>query len=322
MDPRLAAAVAAIVGVPAVLAGYIALIELVLGRMPTRWQTPLRPWLWLLPALTFALVFLVYPALNTIALSFMPKGGGPFTLANFQYFFGTEDTLLALRNNAIWLVLLTGLTVGIGLALAVLLDRVRYESVAKAVVFMPLAISFVGAGVIWRFMLDYRPPGTPQTGTVNAILGVFGMKPTPFLLDAPLNTILLIVVAAWIWTGFCMVILSAAIKGISRELLDAARVDGATELQVFRRVTLPLLLPTIGVLIVTMVIASLKAFDIVYVMTNGNFDSDVIANRMYRELFTFNQPGHAAAVATILLLLVIPAMLFNVRQVRLAGGRA
>jgi alpha-glucoside transport system permease protein len=322
MDPRLAAAVAAIVGVPAVLAGYIALIELVLGRLPARWQTPLRPWLWLLPALTFALVFLVYPALNTIALSLQPKGGGPLTLENFQYFFRTEDTLLALRNNAIWLVLLTGLTVGVGLVLAVLFDRVRYESLAKAVVFMPLAISFVGAGVIWRFMLDYRPPGTPQTGTLNAILGVFGVKPTPFLLDAPLNTVLLIVVAAWIWTGFCMVILSAAIKGISRELLDAARVDGANELQVFRRVTLPLLVPTIGVLVVTMVIASLKAFDIVYVMTNGNFDSDVIANRMYRELFTFNQPGHAAAVATILLLLVVPAMFFNVRQVRRAGGLA
>jgi alpha-glucoside transport system permease protein len=138
----------------------------------------------------------------------------------------------------------------------------------------------------------------------------------PFLLNPPLNTVMLIVVASWIWTGFCMVILSAAVKGISGELLDAARVDGASEMQLFRRITLPLLRPTIGVLVITMVIASLKAFDIVYVMTNGAFDSEVIANRMYKELFTFNQPGRASAVATILLLLTFPAMLLNVRQIR------
>jgi alpha-glucoside transport system permease protein len=128
--------------------------------------------------------------------------------------------------------------------------------------------------------------------------------------------VMLIVVASWIWTGFCMVILSAAVKGISRELLDAARVDGASEAQVFRRIMLPLLRPAIGVLVITMVIASLKAFDIVYVMTNGSFDSEVIANRMYKELFTFNQPGRASAIAVILLLLTIPAMVLNVRNVR------
>ena len=205
---------------------------------------------------------------------------------------------------------------GGGVVLAVLFDRVRYESFAKAVVFMPLALSFVGAGVIWRFMLEFRPEGSVQTGTLNALLGNLGVGPTAFLLDAPLNTVMLIVVAAWIWTGFCMVILSAALKGISGELIDAARVDGATEPQLFRRITLPLLMPTVVVLIVTMVIASLKAFDIVYVMTNGSFDSEVIANRMFKELFTFGEPGRASAVATILLILTIPAIALNVRQVR------
>jgi alpha-glucoside transport system permease protein len=165
-------------------------------------------------------------------------------------------------------------------------------------------------------MLDYRPPGSPQTGTLNALLGSVGIGPVPFLLDPPANTVMLIIVAAWIWTGFCMVILSAAVKGISRELLDAARVDGASEAQVFRRITLPLLLPAIGVLVITMVIASLKAFDIVYVMTNGSFDTEVIANRMYKELFTFNAPGRASAIAVILLLLTVPAMFLNLRNVR------
>jgi alpha-glucoside transport system permease protein len=305
--------------VPAVLIGYIAVIEAVLGRLPAGIQTPVRPWLWLMPALLFVLVFLIYPAIYTIGLSFLDRAGHP-TLANFVYFFTTGDTLAALRNNAIWLVLLTAFTVGGGLLLAVLFDRVRYESAAKAIVFMPLALSFVGAGVIWRFMLDYRPPGSTQTGTLNAILGMADRGPVPFLINPPLNTVMLIVVAAWIWTGFCMVILSAAVKAISGELLDAARVDGASELQLFRQITLPLLKPSIGVLVITMVIASLKAFDIVYVMTNGSFDSEVIANRMYKELFTFNQPGRASAVATILLVLTIPALLLNVRQIRQRAG--
>jgi alpha-glucoside transport system permease protein len=259
----------------------------------------------------------VYPSLYTAVLSLTDRGaGGAVTTDNYAYFFSDQESLAALRNNAIWMVLLTGLTVGGGLILAALFDRVRYESVAKSIVFMPLAISFVGAGVIWRFMLAYKPPGTEQTGTLNAAVVGLGGNPVAFLLDAPLNTVMLIVVAAWTWTGFCLVILSASIKGVSTELLDAGRVDGASELQAFRRITLPLLRPTIVVLIVTMVIASLKAFDIVYVMTNGNFDTEVIANRMFKELFTFNEPGRASAVATILFALIVPAMVLNVRQLR------
>jgi alpha-glucoside transport system permease protein len=315
MDPRLTAAVVAVVGVPAALLGYIAIVEAVLGRLPSRWQAPLRPWLWLLPALTFVLVFLIYPAAYTAALSVTDPAGG-LTLENYQYFFTAQATLTALRNNAIWLVLLTALTVGGGLMLAVMFDRIRYESVAKSIVFMPLAISFVGAGVIWRFMLAYRPAAADQTGTLNGLITAAGGEPVAFLLKAPLNTIMLVIVAAWIWTGFCLVILSAALKGIDRELLDAGRVDGASELELFRRITLPLLRPTIVVLVVTMVIVSLKAFDVVYVMTNGQFDSEVIANRMYKELFAFNQPGRASAVATILLALIVPAMAYNVRHLR------
>jgi alpha-glucoside transport system permease protein len=314
MEPRLAAALVAIVGVPLALLGYMALAEAVVARVPVRWRSSLRPWLWIMPAFSFVLVFLVYPTLYSIVLS-LTNEAGP-TLDHYTTVLTDPDTQDALRNNAIWLVLLTALTVGGGLILAVLLDRVRYEGAAKSVLFMPLAISFVGAGVIWRFMLSYKPPGAAQTGTLNGILGTLGLDPVGFLVEAPINTIMLIVVAAWIWTGFCLVILSAAIKGISRDLLDAARVDGASELQLFRRLTLPMVRPTLIVLVLTMVIVSLKAFDIVYVMTNGAFDTEVIANRMFKELFAFDQPGRASAIAIILLLLVVPAMVLNIRQQR------
>ncbi|HET7169015.1 MAG TPA: sugar ABC transporter permease [Candidatus Limnocylindrales bacterium] len=317
MDGRLITALIVVIGVPAVLFGYIVFTERLIRLAPDRFQERLRPWVWLFPAIAFLTVFLVYPTVYTIYLSFLDKFTKNFIgLDNYIYFFTTSDTLTALRNNAIWLVLLTLFAVGGGLIIAILVDRVRYESVAKSIIFVPLAISFVGAGVIWKFMFDYRPPGQPQTGTLNGILGSVGQDPVPWLLNSPLNTVMLIVVAAWIWTGFCMVILSGALKGISTELLEAARVDGANEWQVFRGITFPLLLPTIAVVATTMVITSLKAFDIVYVMTNGAFDTEVIANRMYKELFAFGQPGRASATAVLLLLLIIPVMAVNIRRFR------
>jgi alpha-glucoside transport system permease protein len=317
MDDRLITALIVVIGVPAVLFGYIALTERLIQLAPERQQARIRPWVWLIPAIAFLAVFLIYPTLYTFYLSLLDRASKEFVgIENYIYFFSTSDTLIALRNNAIWLVLLTGLTVGAGLIIAILVDRVRYESAAKSLIFLPLAISFVGAGVIWKFMYDFRPPGQPQTGTLNGILGAFGVDPIPWLLGSPGNTVMLIIVAAWIWTGFCMVILSGALKGISTELLEAARVDGANEWQVFRGITLPLLMPTIAVVATTMIITSLKAFDIVYVMTNGAFDTEVIANRMYKELFAFGQPGRASATAILLLLLIIPVMAVNIRRFR------
>ena len=317
MDERLITALIVVIGVPAVLFGYILLTERLLLLAPDRWRVRLRPWVWLAPAIGFLGVFLVYPTIYTFYLSFLDKFSKNFVgLNNYIYFLTTGDTLTALRNNVIWVVLLTFLAVGGGLLIAILVDRVRYEQVAKSLIFVPLAISFVGAGVIWKFMFDFRPPGEPQTGTLNGILGAVGVGPVPWLINAPGNTIALIIVAVWIWTGFCMVILSGALKGISTELLEAARVDGANELQVFRGITLPLLLPTIAVVATTMVITSLKAFDIVYVMTNGAFDTEVIANRLYKELFAFGQPGRASATAIVLLLMIIPVMVINIRRFR------
>jgi len=319
MDPRLLTAIIVVVGVPAVLVGYILVAEVVLRAVPDRIQPRVRPWVWLLPALLFLGVFLVWPALITIIRSFYNKAGSDFIgLANYQWFFGSPDALTSLRNNVIWVVVLTGITVGLGLVVAVLVDRVRYEALAKAVIFVPLAISATASGAIWKFMFAYQPAGQPQTGTLNAVIGTVGAGPLAWLTisTAAFNTILLIIVFAWAWTGFAMVIISAAYKGISRELLEAARVDGATEWNVFRRIILPLLVPTLAVISTTMIITALKAFDIVYVMTGGQYDTGVIAYTMYREMFTDNNFGRASAVAVILLLAIVPVMAINVRRFR------
>jgi alpha-glucoside transport system permease protein len=317
MDPRLITALIVVVGVPAVLIGYLVLTEQALRLVPDQRRGKVRPWLWLLPALLFLTVFLVYPTIGTIVHSFQNSAGTKFIgFDNYVYFFTTPSTLGALKNNLLWVILLTLLTVGFGMLIAVLVDRVRYESVAKAVIFLPLAISMVAASVIWRFMFLYSPPGQPQVGTLNAFVGLFGVGPVPWLQvqDLSLNTILLIFVMAWMWTGFCMVIISAALKGISTELLEAARVDGANEWQVFRRITFPLLLPTIAVVSTTIVITALKAFDIVYVMTGGNFDTQVMAQNMIQQMFTNGNFGRASAVAVVLLLTIVPVMFLNIRR--------
>ncbi len=319
MDPRLVTAIVVVVGVPAVLIGYIVLTEQVLRLFPERLKPKVRPWLWLAPALTFLLVWLIYPTIGTAIRSFQNSAGTKFVgFDNFVYVFTNPAMQGALKNNAIWLVLLTALAVGLGLLIAVLVDRVRYEPVAKSFIFLPLAISMVAASVIWQFMFAYRPPGEPQIGTLNAIAGAFGAGPVPWLTVSELsfNTILLVVVMAWMWTGFCMIIISAALKGINPELIEAARVDGANEWQVFRGIIFPLLLPTLAVVSTTIIITALKAFDIVYVMTNGNFDTEVIANRMYKEMFVNGSFGRASAIAIVLLLAIVPVMAMNIRRFR------
>jgi alpha-glucoside transport system permease protein len=319
MTDRLILTAAVVVGVPLALVGYLWLVEAALRPLPARRQAPIRPWLWLAPGLAFLLVFLVYPAAHTALMSLLDARSEQFVgLDNFVYVFTDGTMLVALRNNLLWLVFFTLLTVTLGLLIAVLADRVPYESAAKALIFLPMAISFVAAGVIWKFMYDYRPPGLPQTGTLNAALTTLapGFDPQAWLINPPGNNVALIVAAAWVWSGFCMVIISAGLKGIAADLLEAARVDGATEWQVFRRVILPLLSPTIAVVATTMLITALKAFDIVYVMTNGNFETEVIANRMYKELFNVRHFGHASAIAVILLAATIPVMLFNLRRFR------
>ena len=316
MDPRLVTAIIVVIGVPAVLVGYIVGTEQVLRLVPERRRATVRPWMWLFPALAFLLVYLVYPTIGTLIQSFENNTGKFVGLNNYSWFLNSSDGIGSLFNNLIWLVLLPSITVGVGLLFAVLVDRVRYETIAKSVIFLPLAISATAASVIWLFMFAYQPPGAAQTGTLNAIISAFGGAPVAFIANSTFkfNTLMLIVVMSWMWTGFGMVIISAALKGISPDLLEAARVDGANELAVFRHITFPLLLPTLTVVATVMVITALKAFDIVYVMTNGNFDTQVIANSMYMWMFTNGDFGRGAVLAIVLMIAVIPVMAFNIRR--------
>ena len=287
-----------------------------------RWQKPWLPWLYLAPALLIVAAYLVYPTLDTIRLSFYDARGTTFVgWENYRWVFTARPMRIAFRNNLLWIVFFTSATVGLGLVLAVMADRVWYEKWFKSAVFLPMAISFAGAGVIWLFMYAYRPPQAPQIGLLNAILvDVFDARPIAWLTDRRINNFALIAVGVWIWTGFCLVILSAAYKGIHRELLEAARVDGATEWQIFWRIILPLMKPTLAVVTTTMIINVLKVFDIVYVMTNGNYDTEVIANRMYKEMFHFRNFGRASAIAVVLLLAILPVMLVNMGRF-MEGGR-
>ena len=291
-------------------------------------QGRLTPWLYLLPALLVMTTFIIYPGLNTFYLSLRNNAntdwasdnclsGAPCwgVFENYRYALASEIMQTAFLNNLKWILIMVSGTVMLGLLIAVLADRVRYEALAKAVIFLPMAISFVGAGVIWKFVYDFGS-GRVQIGLLNAMLTALGGKPVSWLTVPQVNTIALIVVGVWMWTGFCMTILAAALKGVSTEILEAARVDGASEWAVFWKIMVPQILPTITVVITTMIINVLKIFDIVYVMTGGNYGTEVIANRMYIEMYTSFKPGRAAAIAIVLIAVIVPAMVFNIRRFR------
>jgi alpha-glucoside transport system permease protein len=289
-------------------------------------QKPLTPWMYLLPALIVMATFIVYPAFNTFYLSVRNNdntgwagtrcmAGQPCwgIFENYRYALTSTIMQTAFLNNLKWILLMVSGTVAIGLLIAVLADKVKYEPVAKTIIFLPMAISFVGAGVIWKFMYNYGSSQV-QIGLLNAIITAFGGKPISWLTEPQINSIALIVVGVWMWTGFCMTILSAALKGVSVEILEAARVDGASEWQVFWKITVPQIMPTITVVVTTMVINVLKIFDIVYVMTGGNYGTEVIANRMYIEMYKNYDPGRASAIAVILIIVIIPVMIMNIRR--------
>ena len=291
-------------------------------------QGRIAPWLYVAPALLIMTVFIVYPGLNTFLLSFKNAdstqsaaaacaAGEPCwgILENYRYALTSPIMLNAFRNNLLWVILMVGGTVGLGLLVATLADRVRYEVLAKAIIFMPMAISFVGAGIIWKFVYNYGS-GQVQIGLLNAILTSLGGEPVSWLTEPAINNYALIIVGVWMWTGFCMTILSAALKSVPTEILEAARVDGANEWMVFWKIMLPIIMPTIAVVVTTMVINVLKIFDIVYVMTGGNYGTEVIANRMYGEMYVSHQSGRSASIAVILILFTIPFMIWNVRRFR------
>ncbi|HLI06435.1 MAG TPA: sugar ABC transporter permease [Ktedonobacteraceae bacterium] len=273
--------------------------------------------LWIAPAVILILAFFIYPLIQTLIYSFQNADSTAFVgLKNYQFVFTDPAMLDALRNNLLWLVLGTILTVGLGLIVAVLVDRVKIEAIIKSALFVPMAISFVGASVIWKFVYDYEPSGSTQIGLLNAFLGLFGIQPQAWLTNPAFNNFALIVIYTWMWTGFSMVIISAALKGIPDDVIEAAKMDGAGRFTLFWRIMVPMIAPTLGVVTTTMVINILKIFDVIYVETGGNYGTNVVAMEFYNQLFNFNNYGRGSALAILLTVVVVPVMIINVRRMR------
>ena len=239
-------------------------------------------------------------------------------LANYVDVFTDRIMLEAFRNNIFfWILIATPLTVIMGLLVAILADRSRFERVSKSLIFMPMAISFVGAGVIWNFIYEVKPIGSPQIGLLNAIVVALGGQPQAWAAYtdiAPFNNLFLVIIVVWLQAGYAMVLFSAALKGVPSEIIEAARVDGATEVQVFLRIMVPYIQGTIITVTTTIIIFTLKIFDVVWVMTGGQFGTHVIATQYYRQSFTALNKGYGSAIAIVLLLAVIPVMIYNLRQ--------
>jgi alpha-glucoside transport system permease protein len=315
----LVVAVAIGVGVGGVFALFWGMNKFV-DLLPSRFREGVRPYVFVGPALVILAVFLIYPVINTIVLSLKDARSESFVgLDNYEFVFTDEHMLRALRNTALWILLVPLVAVSIGLLFATLADRLhRGEAVAKSLIFLPMAISFVGAAVTWRLIYSFRPEGFgTNIGLLNGIWQGLGNNPVPWLSERPWNNLLLIVIMVWIQTGFAMVVLSAAIKAIPDEIIEAARIDGASELQVFHRIIVPSVLPTIVVVTTYMVINAMKVFDIVFVMGNAESNgTEVVAERMIRSIFTSRNDGHGAAIAVVLFLAVIPVMVWNIRRFR------
>jgi alpha-glucoside transport system permease protein len=309
----LLAAIALTVGVGGIWLLFIGVGSLVSLLRP-RWRDRILPWVFVGPALLLLAVFLVYPAAGTILRSFVDDHG-QFTLRNYAVMTESDFTQI-LRNNAFWLIVGTGGSVLLGLVFAGLFDRIRRESLAKTIVFLPLAISLVGASVIWGLVYAWQPAGQPQIGLLNSIVVAFGGQPIPWVTTSPINVFAEIVIMIWLQTGFAMVVLSAAIKGVSGEIIEAARLDGASERQVFLRVIVPVIRGSIITVSTTIAIVTIKIFDIVYVTTGGRFNDDVVANRMFHEIFQFFDDGRGAALATLLFVAVLPVMYINLSNFR------
>lgn len=288
-------------------------------------------WLFLTPTLVLLLVGLVYPAGRTVVRSLYDAAGSQFIgLHNYLTIFSSDEQLVVLRNTVLWVLVTPFVATVIGLIYAILVDGARGESFAKALIFLPMAISFVGASIIWKFVYEYRDhienllPGQqqiPQIGLLNQVIVWLGGKPQQFLIDSPWNTFFLIVVMIWIQAGFAMTILSASIKAIPAEMTEAARLDGVGAFEMFRFITLPSIRPTVVVVLTTIAIGCLKVFDIIRTMTGGSFGTSVVANEFYTQSFSAGNQGLGAALAVLLFILVVPIIVYNVRQLRASEGR-
>lgn len=299
--------------------GGVALLYLVANwfveRLGGLWRDRILPFVFIGPAVAILIWYLALPSARTLWISLFDSDGKAFVgLSNYLAVFTNQEMFTAFRNNLMWIVIGATFCVVFGLLIAVLADRSRFESLAKSLIFLPMAISMVGAGVIFNMLYNV----SPNIGLLNAVwTGLFGRTPVAWTAQAsiqPWNNLFLILIVIWLQTGYAMVLFSAAIKGIPAEIMEAARVDGATELQVFFRIMIPYISATIMSVTTTIVIFTLKIFDVVQVMTGGQFGTQVIATQFYREYFTSQNSGYASAIAIVLLIAVIPVMIYNLRQ--------
>lgn len=330
MNPALLGLVTIVLGVGGCI-GYFWLSNLALDTLflPPRGPNAgrninlanrIRPWLFLAPALLALGLYLAYPVVATAWLSLHDRvagGGSRFVgLDNYVQMAGETKFREAIRNNMLWLIVVPAASTALGLLAAQLTDRIAWGNIAKSLIFMPMAISFVGASVIWKLIYDARPDGTDQIGVLNAVWVALGGVPQQWLTIQPWNNLMLMIVLIWIQTGFAMVILGAALRGIPEETVEAAIVDGASPWQIFFRIKVPQILPTIVVVWTTITLVVLKVFDIVLAMTNGQWETQVLANYMYDKLFRAFDWGVGSAAAMVIMLLVLPILIWNVRSVR------
>ncbi len=311
----------------------------IVEQLPDEWKARSQPFVFVGPAIAILLWYLTLPVYRTFWLSLFDRDGfpGDFTvfnpltwpaaiqsesfvgLTNYVAMFSERLLQESFRNNLMWIIFGSTFSVILGLIVAWMADRSKFERVSKSLIFLPMAISFVGASVIWNFMYEVRPIDAPQIGLLNAITVSLGGNPHPWdkwVAIAPWNNLFLIVIVIWLQTGFSMVLFSAALKGIPEEILEASRVDGASEMQMFFRIMIPSIMGTIITVWTTIVIFTLKIFDVVWVMTGGQFGTHVIATQFYRQSFTARNSGFGSAIAIILLLTVIPVLIYNLRQFR------
>ncbi|WP_372880631.1 carbohydrate ABC transporter permease [Psychromonas sp.] len=281
-----------------------------------RTAAAIRPWIFLGPALFFLGLYLVYPVFDSIALSLYDRNGETFVgLANYQWLFQDNEFRQSLLNNLLWLLIVPAMSTFFGLIIAALTDRIGWGNIAKSLIFMPMAISFIGASIIWKFVYDYRAEGSDQIGVLNAVVEYFGGSPQAWVTVPFWNNIFLMVILIWIQTGFAMVILSAALRGISEETVEAAVLDGANGLQIFFKILIPQIWGTIAVVWTTITILVLKVFDIVLAMTNGQWSTQVLANMMFDWMFRGGGDfGRGAAIAVIIMFAVLPVMVWNIKQ--------
>jgi len=300
--------------------GGVALIYFItnwlIEKLPPKWISKLQPFLFVGPAVVILSWYMAIPTFRTFILSLKDRTGESFVgFENYVAVFSQRIMTIAFRNNLLWIIVGATLSIAFGLLVAVLADRSRFEKFAKSMIFLPMAISFVGAGVIWNFIYEVKEAGSAQIGLLNAIWTGLGGQPQAWTaMLQPWNNLFLIIIVIWLQTGYAMVIFSPAIKGIPGELLEAARVDGASEVQVFFRIMIPYIMGTIITVSTTVVIFTLKIFDVVMVMTGGQFGTHVIATQFYRQAFTNQNKGYASAIAIVLVICVIPVMIYNLRQ--------